>query len=80
LHAELTRQNPLQLNLTLAIKETIMLYRISLLIFVGVFLTPVSAADEQAESGHEKIVRNYVEAFNAHNVEAMLNMVTDDAQ
>lgn len=57
-----------------------MLYRISLLIFVGVFLTPVSAADEQAESGHEKIVRNYVEAFNAHNVEAMLNMVTDDAQ
>ena len=57
-----------------------MLYRIALLIFVGLFMTPESAADEQAECGHENIVQKYVEAFNAHNVEAMLNMVTDDVQ
>ena len=57
-----------------------MLFRIALLIFIGVFMTPVSAADEHAESGHESIVKKYVEAFNAHNVEAMLKMVTDDVQ
>jgi len=57
-----------------------MFYRIALLIFVGIFMTPVSAADEPAENGHEGIVHSYVGAFNAHNVEAMLSMVTDDVQ
>ena len=61
-------------------KEVIMFYRLALFIFVGVFMSPVSAADEHAESGHENIVYSYVEAFNAHNVEAMLKMVTDDVQ
>jgi len=32
------------------------------------------------EPPHESIVQSYVEAFNAHNVEAMLKMVTDDVQ
>jgi len=57
-----------------------MLNRIALFIFSGVFMTPVPAADEPAERGHENIVHSYVEAFNAHNVEAMLKMVTDDVQ
>lgn len=64
----------------LGIKETIMLDRIALLIFVGLFISPVSAADEPAENGHERTVYSYVEAFNAHNVEAMLEMVTDYVQ
>ena len=57
-----------------------MFYRIALFIFVGVFMTLVYAADAPAERSHENIVRSYVEAFNAHNVEAMLKMVTDDVQ
>lgn len=57
-----------------------MFYRIALLIFVGVSTSVTSAADESAESGHEEIVYSYVAAFNAHNVEAMLEMVTDDVQ
>ena len=57
-----------------------MFNRIVLFILVGVFMTPVPAADEPAESGQENIVHSYVEAFNAHDVEAMLKMVTDDVQ
>lgn len=57
-----------------------MFYRVALIIFVGMLITIASAADESVESRQEKIVHSYVEAFNAHNVEAMLRMVTDDVQ
>ena len=68
------------LRQTLVTKEAVMSYRIALLTFVGVFMTSVSAADDPAGSGHENIVRSYVEAFNAHNVGTMLKMVSDDVQ
>ena len=43
-------------------------------------MTTLSAADEPEDGSHENIVHSYVDAFNAHNVEAMLKMVTDDVQ
>ncbi|WP_404344022.1 nuclear transport factor 2 family protein [Pseudoalteromonas mariniglutinosa] len=39
-----------------------------------------TAADKSVEEAQEKIVHSYVAAFNAHDVEAMLKMVTDDIQ
>jgi len=40
-----------------------MLHRIALVISAGLFATLASAADDSAESHHEKIVHGYIEAF-----------------
>ena len=39
-----------------------------------------TAADKTTSETQEQIVYSYVEAFNAHDTEAMLKMVTDDVQ
>lgn len=50
---------------------------------VGIFsyTTPASASDSiLATKSYEKIVHSYMAAFNAHDTEAMMAMVTDDVQ
>jgi len=43
-------------------------------------MAPAAASDKTVAEEQEKIVHGYVAAFNAHDTEAMLKMVTDDVQ
>jgi hypothetical protein len=43
-------------------------------------MSVATAADKIAAEEQERVVHSYVRAFNAHDTEAMLTMVTDDVQ
>ena len=53
---------------------------VSLSLCLAVFMSPAAASDKTVAEAQEKIVHSYVAAFNAHDTEAMLKMVTDDVQ
>ncbi|MFK7887129.1 MAG: nuclear transport factor 2 family protein [Gammaproteobacteria bacterium] len=57
-----------------------MFRRISLFLFLAGFSTAVLAADSDVVEKQEQTVRLFVAAFNAHDTDAMLEMVTDDIQ
>ena len=57
-----------------------MLHRILVSVCLGAFVGLATAADRSVAETQEQIVRSYVAAFNLHDTEAMLKMVTDDVQ
>lgn len=57
-----------------------MIHRIFLLACVGAFIGFAVAADDTTVDAQEQVVHTYIAAFNAHDTEAMLSMVTDDVQ
>lgn len=57
-----------------------MQYRIFLYLYFSLFASMTTAESKPSAETQEQIIRSYVEAFNAKDIEAMLEMVTNDVQ
>ena len=58
----------------------LVLYRITLFFCLSTFMNPANAADATVVKNQAQIVYGYIAAFNARDINAMLEMVTDDVQ
>lgn len=63
-----------------AVIPLLVLYRITLLFCLSTFMNPANAADATVVKNQAQIVHGYIAAFNARDINAMLEMVTDDLQ
>ena len=63
-----------------AVIPLLVLYRITLLFCLSTFMNPANGADATVVKNQAQIVYGYIAAFNARDINAMLEMVTDDVQ
>ena len=63
-----------------AVIPLLVLYRITLFFCLSTFMNPANAADATVVKNQAQIVYGYIAAFNTRDIDAMLEMVTDDVQ